>query len=140
MFPLQFAELLDGIAGQLKDRVGSRLPVVRRNPSPSEVKEGLVAEFRPSRELVLLSLSADMPNDEGAQLWQWVLQFCPRLDARRTSSNSGHGPVYAFLGSSPPLVVVERWYHYQTRKYRATDKFTGGLNRKLVRLEEKRVH
>jgi hypothetical protein len=139
MFPLQLGEILSGIAGQLKDRAGTRLAVVRRNPSPSEAKEGLVAEFRPSQELVLLSLSAEMPNNEGAQLWQWVLQSCPSLAARRTSPNSGHGPVYAFLGSSPPLVVVERWYHYQTRKYRSTDKFTGGLNRKLVRLEEKRV-
>jgi hypothetical protein len=36
--------------------------------------------------------------------------------------------------------VVERWYHFQTLKYRGTDKFTGGLNRKLLKTDEYAVH
>jgi hypothetical protein len=51
---------------------------------------------------------------------------------------SGQGPVYDFNGglASTALSVVERWYHFQTRKYRGTDKFTGGLNRKLLKVDE----
>jgi hypothetical protein len=139
-FPLQFAHVLGVVATHgLKDEQGARLPVILRNPSPSEAKERLVAAFRPRRYLALVSLAAQVPSEDASHLWEWVLETCPKLDARRTSPNTGHGPVYALVGSQRPLVILERWYHYQTRKYRGTDKFTGGLNRKLLRVDEKRV-
>ena len=139
-FPLQFAHVLGVVTTHgLKGEDGARLPVILRNPSPSEATEELVAAFRPRRYLALVSLAADVPSEDASHLWEWVLEACPNLAARRTSPNTGQGPVYAFVGTQLPLVILERWYHYQTRKYRGTDKFTGGLNRKLLRVDEKRV-
>jgi hypothetical protein len=139
-FPLQFAHVLGVVnTDGLKGEDGARLPVILRNPSPSEAKEELVAAFRPRRYLALVSIPADVPSEHASHLWEWALENCRKLAARRTSPNTGHGPVYAFVGSQLPLDILERWYHYQTRKYRGTDKFTGGLNRKLLRIDEKRV-
>lgn len=139
-FPLEFAHVLGIVTIHgLKGEQGARLPVILRNPSPSQSKEELVAAFHPKQYLALVSLAATVPSEDASKLWEWVLATCPSLAVRKTSPNTGDGPVYAFVGSRLPLVILERWYHYQTRKYRGTDKFTGGLNRKLVRLDEKRV-
>jgi hypothetical protein len=113
------------------------VPVVFRNPSASEKREALVAQFRPGKELTFLSVRNEV-DAEAAVLWSSIVEHCGRLAGRQLSDRSGHGPVYAFLGGleGRPLSVVERWYHFQTRKYRSTDKFTGGLNRKLLRIDE----
>ncbi|MEP7216464.1 MAG: hypothetical protein ABI782_09440, partial [Anaerolineaceae bacterium] len=116
-----------------------RLSVIFRNPSPSEAKEDLVAEFRPGVQLALVSLPVATNREESAEVWRSILAACFTLAARKLAPGSGPAPVYVFFGAVSPLSVVERIYHYQTRKYRATDKFTGGLNRKLIRLEEKRI-
>lgn len=140
VFPLALGEVRAFVStNNLRHRDGGELPVIFRNPAPSESKEGLVAEFRPGRQLALISIIAEMSVSEAEGVWRWVLSFCPALATRRPRANSGEGPVYAFLGSVRPLAVVERWYHYQQKKYRATDKFTGGLNRKLLKLEEKPI-
>ena len=141
MFPMAFPQLLREVLNRsLRTREGDRLPIVLRNPLPSDKKEDLVAEFLPGRALFLVSVRAEMPNPEALSLWTGILNSCQTLADRRVAPNTGKGPVYAFLGPSVPLRVVERWYHYQTRKYRGTDKFTGGLNRKLIKLEERPVN
>ena len=133
--PLSFAQVASMVrhVGLLSDE-GKRLPIVLANPSPAERTEGLVAEFRPLRHLRLLSLPELHPG--GDDLWRFVVSQCPALAGRHCAPNSGRGPVYAFLGTTAPSRVLERWYHYQTRAYRATDKFTGGANRKLIRVDE----
>ena len=141
VFPMAFAQVLREVLDRgLRTGEGDRLPVVLRNPLPSDEKEDLLAEFLPGRALFLVSVRAEMPNPEALSLWIGILNSCQTLAGRRAAPNTGKGPVYAFLGPSVPPRVVERWYHYQTRKYRGTDKFTGGLNRKLIRLDEKPVN
>ena len=73
-----------------------RVRVVFRNPSASERREVLVAQFRPS-QLTLLSV----PNEFDAQaavLWPAIVEHCGGLGRRRIPNRSGSGPVYDFLG------------------------------------------
>jgi hypothetical protein len=141
LFPLTIAEVRAFVSlNNMQSSDGGKLVVVFLNPAPADAEEDLVAEFRPGKQLALFSVPLDTPQAEAEDLWRWVLSFCPGLAARRPRPSSGTGPVYAFLGKVPPLSVVERWYHFQQRKYRSTDKFTGGLNRKLLKVEEKRIN
>ena len=39
-------------------------------------------------------------------------------------------------GSAANVAVWTEGADFQTRKYRSTDKFTGGLNRKLLKIDE----
>jgi hypothetical protein len=141
LFPLNIVEVRKFVSvNDMQSLDDGKLAVVFLNPAPADVEEDLVAEFRPGKQLALFSVPLGMPQAEAEDLWRWVLAFCPGLTARQHKAHSGTGPVYAFLGSAPPLSVVERWYHFQQRKYRSTDKFTGGLNRKLLKVEEKRIN
>ena len=87
--------------------------------------------------MVLLSVPNEL-DTEAAVLWRSTVEHCGHLGRRKTTDRSGHGPVYEFLGGieGRSLSVVERWYHFQTLKYRSTDKFTGGLNRKLLKIDD----
>lgn len=141
LFPLTIAEVRAFVSlNNMQSSDGSKVVVVFLNPAPADAEEDLVAEFRPGKQLALFSVPLDTPQAEAEDQWRWVLSFCPGLAARRPKPSSGTGPVYAFLGKVPPLSVVERWYHFQQRKYHSTDKFTGGLNRKLLKVEEKRIN
>jgi len=136
-FPLSFASVLGlVVAATIRKSDGQRVPVVFRNPSASEKREALVAQFRPGKELVLLSVPNEL-NTDAAVLWHSIVEHCGHLSRRKTVDRSGHGPVYEFLEGlgGRPLVAVERWYHFRPRKYRSTDKFTGGLNRKLLKID-----
>jgi hypothetical protein len=111
--------------------------VVFRNPTASELKEGLVAQFEPENGLTYISVPNHV-DKEAAVLWRSIIGYCEWLAKREPAERSGHGPVYDFVGGleDRPFSIVERWYHFQTRKYRSTDKFSGGVNRKLIRVEE----
>jgi hypothetical protein len=137
-FPLSFACVLAlVVAAEIQKSDGRRVPLVFRNPSVSEKREALVAKFRPSKEITFLSAPSEAAA-EAAVLWSSIVEHCRLLERRRTLDRSGYGPVYDFHGGleGRPFSVIERWYHFQTRKYRGTDKFTGGLNRKLLKLDE----
>jgi hypothetical protein len=136
-FPLSFASVRNlVVAAKIRKPDGRRAPIAFRNPSASEKREALVATFRPEKEFTLLSVPNEL--DEAAVLWRSIVEYCGWLARRKTPDRSGHGPVYDFLGGleGRPLSVVERWYHFQTRKYRSTDKFTGGSNRRLLKVDE----
>jgi hypothetical protein len=130
-FPLTFVNVL-GLLGK-----GRRHTLVFRNPTRAEKRQGLVAQFRPGKRLILLSVPIEL-STTGIELWPLIVRYCGWLARRSTSRRSGQGPVYDFDGglAGTPLSIVERWYHFQTRKYRSTDKFTGGLNRKLLKVDE----
>jgi hypothetical protein len=134
-FPLGFAVTLGLLRkASLLDPDGKRASLMLANPTESELGEGIVAEYRRPAVLRLMSL----PEGEvaGAELWQWVIAVCRLLHERPLRANSGRGPYYVFLGPSRPPRVVERWVHFQTRGYRGTDKFTGGADRRLRRVDE----
>jgi hypothetical protein len=123
---------------QVPDASNGRLIVCLNNPTPAQDREGLIAELTAGGRLALYSMLEDVEPEAGARRWRSVLDTCPSLLAHKTPARSGRGPVYAFLANADdelPRVVV-RWYHYQTRKYRSTDKFSGGPNRKLIRIDE----
>jgi hypothetical protein len=130
-FPLTFNNVLT-LLGK-----GRRIFLVFRNPTPTEKQQGRVAQFRPGKHLTLLSVPIDL-SASGIVLWPLIIRYCGWLARRPTVHRSGQGPIYDFEGghAGAPLSVVERWYHFQTRKYRGTDKFTGGLNRKLLKVDE----
>jgi hypothetical protein len=130
-FPLAFIDVL-GLLGK-----GRRIPLVFRNPTPAEERQGRVAQFRPGKHLTLLSVPIDL-SATAVELWPLIVRYCGWIARRPSLHRSGQGPVYDLDGglAGTPLSVVERWYHFQTRKYRSTDKFTGGLNRKLLKVDE----
>lgn len=137
-FPLSFGSVLSLVdAAGLRKPDGRRVSVVFRNPSASEKRAALVAQFRPGKELSLLSV-ANHIDAEARVLWSFIIEQCGRLARPRIVDRPGHGPVYDFRSGLEDSVfsVVECWYHFQTRKYRATDKFTGSLNRKLLKIDE----
>jgi len=113
--------------------------LVLRNPSAAELSESLRGDFRPGVRLSLLSVPIEIPADEARDVWRWILAQCPDLAAPRLPQIFDQRALYVFIGSRVPLTVLERRYHYQTRRYRATDKFTGGLNRKLLKVDQKTV-
>jgi len=130
-FPLTFINVLT-LLGK-----GRRIPVVFRNPTPAEKRQARVAQFSPGKHLTLLSVPIEL-SATAMVLWPLIVRYCGWLARRPTLRRSGQGPVYDFDGglAGTPLSIVERWYHFQTRKYRGTDKFTGGLNRKLLKVDE----
>ena len=141
-FPFPLAEVLRLVStAAIKNAEGRRPRVVLRNPTVSEGRNQLIAEFDRGSVLHLLSVPAES-MEEARQAWPVVIAYCGWLARRDVPSRSGLGPVYAFeKGRSVQCAtVVERWYHYQTLKYRGTDKFTGGLNRKLLKIDEYAVH
>ena len=84
------------VAAKIRKSDGRRAPVVFRNPSASDEREGLVAQFRPGKELVLLSVPEELET-EAAVLWRFIVEHCGNLGRRKTTDRSGHGPVYEFL-------------------------------------------
>lgn len=125
----------------LRNKDDRSLPVILANPRPSQERESLAGELRPLLDLTLFSLPLATAAEEGTVLWQRILGACFLLRQHKLPTRSGQGPVYAFIGGAgdPSLRIVARWYHFQTRAYRGTDKFTGGLNRRLIRVEEHAV-